>query len=71
LWTQVSLVFNLPIPAPGTEDIELVKALFREINAPNLDVDKDILKVMRRGATEQNQGSVMVEMSSDETRALS
>ena len=62
---------NLPIPAPGTEDIELVKALFREINAPNLDVDKDILKVMRRGATEQNQGSVMVEMSSDETRAVS
>ena len=60
---------NLPIPAPGTEDIELVKALFREINAPNVDVEKDILKVLRRGATEQNQGSVMVEMSSDESRA--
>jgi len=60
---------NLPIPAPGTEDIELVKALLREVNAPNVDVEKDILRVVRRGATEQNQGSVMVEMSSDETRA--
>ena len=60
---------NLPFPAPGTDEIELVQALFREINAQNVDTDKDILIVVRRGVSDQNQGSVMVEMSSDETRA--
>ena len=60
---------NLSMPGPGTSDLDLVKAVFREINASNVDPDRDIIKVVRQGATNENLGSVMVEMSSDDTRA--
>ena len=60
---------NLPLPGPGSNDYELVKALLREINAAGVDIDHDIIKVVRQGATGDNQGIVMVEMSCDEVRA--
>jgi hypothetical protein len=60
---------NLPMPAPGSSDLDLVKAVFREINANNVDAERDIIRVVRQGATQENLGSVMVEMSSDDTRA--
>ena len=60
---------NLPLPGPGSNDYELVKALLREINATGVDIDHDIIKVVRQGATGDNQGTVMVEMSCDEVRA--
>ena len=62
-------VRNLPFPGPGVTDLQLIKAAFKEINARGVDLDRDIVKVVRQGATAENLGTVLVEMSSDETRA--
>ena len=69
------VIHGLPLPAPGTDEIELVKALFKEIfrevaPPPGINIDSDIRIVVRKGASDQNPGSVMVEMSSDEARAI-
>ena len=60
---------NLPLPAPGSDDLQLVKAVFQEINARGFDIDRDITKVVRQGASEENLGTVMVELKSDDARA--
>ena len=59
---------NLPLPGNGVTDYQLVQSVFKEINAPNVDPEKDISRVIRQGATAQNWGTVMVEMSSDQAR---
>ena len=60
---------NIPLPGSGSDDLQIIKALFREINAPGVNIDTDITKVVRQGATDENLGTVMVEMRSDESRA--
>ena len=60
---------NLPLPGPGVDDRQLVRSVFYEINAREVDIDNDIVKVTRQGATNENLGTVMVEMRSDEARA--
>jgi len=62
-------VRNLPLPAQGVTDLQLILAAFKEINAPNVDLDRDITTVVRHGATADNLGTVFVEMSSDQARA--
>ena len=60
---------NLPLPGHGADDYQIVRALFFEINAKEFNVDRDIINVIRQGATAENQGTVMVELRSDEARA--
>ena len=68
--TPLSLaVRNLPFPAPGVTDLQLIIAAFREIPHTDVDLERDIVCVDRRGATDENLGTVFVEMSSDQTRA--
>ena len=62
-------VRNLPLPAPGVTDLQLIIAAFKEINAANVDLERDITTVVRHGATADNLGTVFVEMSSDQARA--
>ena len=47
---------------------QLIQSVIREINAPNVDAERDIVKVLRKGETAENLGSVMVEFSSDQKR---
>ena len=60
---------NLPLPAHGSDDLQIIRALFLEINAKDVNIDTDIVRVVRQGATNENLGTVMVEMRSDESRA--
>jgi hypothetical protein len=62
-------VRNLPFPAPGVTDLQLIIAAFREIPHTNVDLERDIVRVVRQGATDENLGTVFVEMSSDQARA--
>jgi len=60
---------NLPLPGQGSDDLQIIRALFLEINAKDVNIDTDIVRVVRQGATNENPGTVMVEMRSDESRA--
>ena len=60
---------NLPLPGHGSDDLQIIRALFLEINAKDVNIDNDIVRVVRQGATHENLGTVMVEMRSDESRA--
>ena len=60
---------NLPLPGPGVDDLLLVRSVFQEINAREVDIDNDIVKVIRQCASIENLGTVMVEMRSDKARA--
>ena len=63
------LLYPSVLPGPGVDDFLLVRSVFKEINAREVDIDNDIVKVMRQGASNENLGTVMVEMRSDEARA--
>ena len=60
---------NLPLPGHGEDDLQIVKALLFEINARDVNPDQDIVKVLRQGATNENLGTVFVELISDDVRA--
>ena len=60
---------NLPLPGYGEDDLQIVKALLFEINAKDVNPEQDIVKVVRKGATGENSGTVMVELISDDVRA--
>ena len=60
---------NLPLPGSGEDDIQIVKAVLFEINAKDVNPEQDIVKVVRKGATNENPGTVFVELVSDEVRA--
>ena len=63
------VVRNLPLPSAGVSETQQIRSIFREINATNIDVEKDVVCAVRKGQTAENLGSVMVEMSSCEARA--
>ena len=60
---------GLPLPSPGVEDIDLVRQVVRLIRAPNVDPEQDVVKVVRRGAREQNGGTILAEIRSKEAKA--
>ena len=60
---------NLPPPESGEDDLQIVKAVLFEINAKDVNPEQDIVKVVRKGATQENPGTVFVELVSDEVRA--
>jgi len=61
----------LPLPAPGQTDLQLVKAAFREIPAPGVDVERDCVKAVRLGDITQGKlGTVLVEMRNQECKGL-
>ena len=63
------VVRNMPLPPPGVTELQQVKNAFMEINAPNIDVENDVVHAVRLGATGDKLGSVMVEMSNSQSRA--
>ena len=60
---------GLPLPSPGVEDIDLVRQVVRLIRAPSVDPEQDVVKVVRRGAREQNGGTILAEIRSKEAKA--
>ena len=61
---------NLPLPMKGMSELESVKKALFEIQAPNVDIEKDVKSAVRYGSIENNNlGVVMVEMSSTVSRA--
>ena len=42
-------ICNLPLPGPGVDDFLLVRSIFQEINAREVDINNDIVKVKRQG----------------------
>ena len=60
---------NLPLPGSGEDDLQIVKAVLFKINAKDVNPEQDIVKVVRKGATYENPGTVFVELVSDEVRA--
>ena len=60
-------VRNLPLPGNGITDYELVKQTFAKIGAPDVNVETDIVCVVRKGANAPGKlGTVMVEMVTDQ-----
>ena len=57
---------NLPLPGDGEDDLQIVKALLFVINAKDVNPEQDIVKVLRKGATGENLGTVI----SEESRAF-
>ena len=63
-------VRNMPLPSPGTTDIQLVQSAFREIRAQGVDVERDIIRVNRLGDTSNGRlGTILVEMRNQEVKA--
>jgi len=67
----------LPLPQEGISELDNVKMAFREINAPGVDVNKDVVKAIRVGYKAESEpgarnaylGTVKVEMRTEEGRA--
>ena len=64
-------VRNLPLPGPGVSDLQLVRSAFDEIRAEGVEVERDIVKAVRKGVrpADNYPGTVMVEMRDDTSRA--
>ena len=64
-------VRNLPLPGPGVTDLQLVMSAFDEIRAQGVEVERDIIKAVRKGVrpADNYPGTVMVEMRDDTSRA--
>ena len=67
---------NLPFPNTGFTDLDVVRELFYEIRAPGVDVNTDIIKVVRKLPSRHNTnpsqhvlGTVLVEVRNDDCRA--
>ena len=61
-------VRNLPLPQLGETDSQIIKSVFTEIDAEGIDVDKDIVQVVRKGTNGNRVGTVFVEMATEEAR---
>ena len=61
-------VRNLPLPQDGETDCQVVKTVFSEIDAEGIDLDKDIVQVVRKGVDGTRLGTVFVEMATEEAR---
>ena len=60
----------MPLPAPGQTDKQLIQLAFSEIRAPGVDVEQDIVKVVRLGdLTNGKLGTILVEMRNQECKA--
>ena len=70
-------VRHLPLPCEGVSELENVRMALREVNAPGVDVNKEVVKAIRvgfkaeseAGANNANLGTVKVEMRTEESRA--
>jgi len=70
-------VRNLPLPREGVAELDNVRMALKEINAPGVNVEKDVVKATRvgfkaesvPGAANSNLGTVKVEMRTEESRA--
>ena len=68
---------NLPIPENGDNEVQNVRKALNEIHAPNVDVNRDITKAVRRGfkaetrpgANDGKVGTVLVEVSNSDVKA--
>ena len=72
----LSLVIrNLPPPPPGVSEIGQVRQVMVQIRAQGFDPQRDVIKVVRKGAATatplapERHGSIMVELINDEARA--
>ena len=59
---------NLPLPTHGVSELENVRTTLANINAPNVDLKKDITKAVRVGSKEGYVGTVRVEFGNDKAR---
>ena len=64
----------LPFPATGYSDLDMVRQMFSEIRAPGIDVNRDIIKAIRKlpakpSPNSSQLGTVLVEMRNEESRA--
>ena len=62
-------VRRLPLPPPGRTDLDMVRQAFAEIKAPGVDVNRDVVKAVRKlpakpgtNTTQPFLGTVLVEM---------
>ena len=69
-------VRQLPLPSQGYTDLDMVRRVLAEIRAPGVDVNRDILKAVRKLPAKPNPnpshpilGTVLVEMRDEESRA--
>ena len=62
------VIRNLPLPEPDSSDHEIVKAALSQVQAPNVNMETDVLRVVRKGAVSGNLGTVMVELASAEIK---
>jgi len=60
---------GLPFPQNGQSELENVRAAIVEINAPGVDVVRDVIKAERVGSNENYFGTVKIEMRDDNSRA--
>ena len=68
----------LPLPSEGNTELENVRMALNEINAPGVDVKRDIVKATRvgykaesvPGVGNSSLGTVKVEVRTEESRAL-
>ena len=71
-------VRHLPLPGDGVSELDNVRMAFREINAPGIEVQRDVIKAVRvgyraesgPGVNNPNLGTVKVEMRNEECRAM-
>ena len=69
------VVRKLPLPSPGQTDLDLVKMLFAEIKIPGFDLNREVVKAVRKlparpppNISQPLLGSVLVEMKSEDSR---
>ena len=63
-----SIAFTNLSKSPTKDDETLVKEILHEVNATNVDVQNDIVKVKRIGANEHKHGTVLVEIGTVEKK---
>ena len=65
----------LPLPPTGYTDLDIVKQILAEVRAPGINVDRDVVKAVRklpsqtRNLSQPILGTVLVEMKNEESRA--
>ena len=60
---------GLPFPQNGQSELENVRAAIVEINGPDVDTVRDVIKAERVGSSENYFGTVKIEMRDDNSRA--
>ena len=60
----------MPLPGHGVSELDAIRNAFREIKAPNVNVNQDIIKAIRKRPAnkEDSLGTVMVEVRNEEVR---